>query len=401
MHTRLRPRRPVRARDRRGLRRGGAVAPRRGSRGRGSRRIPRRARSGAAGPSAGGRPQDRLRGRVRVPPGRGGGRGGPQGDRAARRCPGIRHPVQEPGGGDSQARSANPRALPGGGRARRAHPPQGHLRRAGAGDGRGLRPPRGQVPAPPPRVRDPDRDAAGGARVGRNGDRRTDDPRGRRARHRPPLRHVRLLRRAGHRARAAEPRPPRRRPREGGPPGRCGRNRRLRVGRVDQRPARRRPPDGGVAAPRAGWSGGRSNGASTRAGTCTRLSCRPGSSPRSASSATVCPSRSTGCCATWTGRTPATSTNRRPPRPSPTTCCGRWSAEPSTRTRCRSPWTGSSASPVGAGHDPRRDQPWSPAAGAPSTAGLCRRAAVGRCDLRRPPVPGRGVAAGPRRPARS
>ena len=106
------------------------------------------------------------------------------------------------------------------------------------------------------------------------------------------------------------------------------------------------------------------------------LSFRPGSSRRSRSSATVSLSPSTGCCATWTGRSPATSTSRRPRPPSPTTCCGRWSAEPSTRTRSRSPWTGSRPHP--SEPDMNLDEiNRGPATGAPSTAGLCRRAAMG------------------------
>ena len=99
-----------------------------------------------------------------------------------RRRPGIRHPVQEPGGGDPPAGLRTLELfLAEEGEA--CSPSQGHLRRAGAGDGRGVRLPRGQVPAPPPGVRDPDRDAAGGPRR-TDGDRRPHDPCGRRARHR-------------------------------------------------------------------------------------------------------------------------------------------------------------------------------------------------------------------------
>ena len=120
-----------------------------------------------------------------------------------------------------------------------------------------------------------------------------DDPRPRPAGcTRPALRHLRLQRRARRRRRVPEPRAPGRRPRQGGHAGGGGRHRgpRSSDGSTNVLPV------GDRAAVRAAWRPARPagaplawNAASTRAGTCTRRSCRPGTGRRTRSSATGWP----------------------------------------------------------------------------------------------------------------
>ena len=89
--------------------------------------------------------------------------------------------------------------------------------------------------------------------------------------HRPPLRHLRLLRRPRHRPRPAEPRPPGGRPRQGRDAGGGRRHRRTPLRRLHQPAARSATPTpcGRAGPTTCGWSGARWSAASTRAGTCT------------------------------------------------------------------------------------------------------------------------------------
>ena len=310
----LRPGGPVRARDRRGLRRGGAVAPRRGRRrpwapthpsssgfGHGWP-VSRWTTSGSTSRTATGSARTRRRTR-----------------RSSRRPslpPASRHPAsgsrawrRRPAGGACDPRACSwPRG------ARRAHPSQGDLRRAGAGDGRGLRPPREELRLPglqfeiqietPQAVLAADGTAVV-ARMVHAADGRVTGL------HYGTYDYCAALGIAPPSRASTTPSPTTRRPSSRSP-----------------RPApasssRTAPPTSCPSATtetaaawqlHAGLVAGRWNGASTRAGTSTRLSCRPGTSRRSRSSATASRRRSTGCCATWTGRSPATSTSRRPPR---------------------------------------------------------------------------------------
>ena len=181
------------------------------------------------------------------------------------------------------------RRRPAAGRLRR-HPAQGHLGRPGRGAGRtppsGSRPGSGLVAGSlrfeiqvetPQSILGPDGTALVARMIHAAG----------RALHRPALRHLRLLRVLRHRRRPPEPRAPRRRPRQGRHAGRRRRHRRTPLRRVHQRPAGRRRDAvrDGVGATTCGWSAGRWSAASTRAGTCTRHSCRPGSPRRSRSTA--------------------------------------------------------------------------------------------------------------------
>ena len=327
------------------------------------------------------------------PPGRGGGRGASrEGDRERPAgVPPFRHPVQEPRGAHSPARPAHPRPVPRRGRATAvAHAAQGHLGRAGAGDGR--------WPASGSRTR------TGSPRLGfeiqvetpqavlasgRNGARRPDDPRGRRARA-PACTTAPTTtpRRAGHRGGAPEHGAPRRRPREGGHPGRRGRNRRLRLRRVDQRPARRRP-----RGRRRGELHARLVRRSLERGLYQGWDLHPAQLPTRylatfaffRDGLPIALDRLLALPGPAGLRLPRRAGDRR--RAGRLRAARRWSAEPSTRTRSPvSRWTGSSrltrAEPR---HEPRRDQPRSPAAGAPSTAGLlptCPRWADAVCDGR-------------------
>ena len=96
---------------------------------------------------------------------------------------------------------------------------------------------------------------------------------------------------------AAEPRAPGRRPRQGRDAGGGRRDRRAALRRLDQPAARRRQVARRGRSTTA-WSGGRSSAASTRGGTSTRPSCRPGTRRRTPSSATGSARRRTGCAPT-------------------------------------------------------------------------------------------------------
>ena len=109
--------------------------------------------------------------------------------------------------------------------------------------------------------------------------------------HRPALRHLRLLGLVRDRRglpvawSTRRPTTPRRSCRSPRPAPACG----SRDGSTNVLPVGDR--DGGargLAAARAGWSAGRWSAASTRAGTCTRPSCRPGTPRRSRSTARGC-----------------------------------------------------------------------------------------------------------------
>ena len=156
---------------------------------------------------------------------------------------------------------------------------------------------------------------ADGTRAGR-----ADDPRRRRAActglHYGTYDYSASLR---HRGGVPEHGAPGRRPRQGGHAGRRGRHRGLRLRRLDQRAAGRRPRRRacGLAAARpAGPPLARAR-ASTRAGTCTRRSCRAATSRRTRSTARACRPPPPGCRPTCTAGTPATSTSRPPRLPSP------------------------------------------------------------------------------------
>src|SRR5688572_20605768 len=82
-----------------------------------------------------------------------------------------------------------------------------------------------------------------------------------------------------------------------------------------------------------GWCGGRSNAASTRAGTCTRSSWSPGTPRPTRSSGPRCRPRPDGWPPTWTGPTPGCSTNRRRRVPWPPLCCAGWTAVRWTTTK--------------------------------------------------------------------
>ncbi len=67
----------------------------------------------------------------------------------------------------------------------------------------------------------------------------------------------------------------------------------------------------------AGWCGVPWNAATTRAGTCTRPSCRAGSRPPTRSTARACPPPRPGCATTWSAPRAASWTNPPPPGPWP------------------------------------------------------------------------------------
>ena len=185
------------------------------------------------------------------------------------------------------------------------------------------------------RLRDPGRDPAGHPRVRRVARLvAADDPRRRRTMHRPSLRHLRLLRvdrrrRGSTRAWSTRsPTTPRRSCRSRRPAPGCS----LSDGSTNVLPA----GDAAAVAPRLdactrGSSAGRSNAATTRAGTCTRPSCPPGTRPPTRSTATGSPARSArlraylGC-----SRTRSSSTNRPPPSRSPGSSCAGSTAAPSS-----------------------------------------------------------------------
>ena len=168
---------------------------------------------------------------------------------AGRRAAVRRAAVQEPRGPDPPSRDAQPRPVPAGAHRRRAaaaglraHPAQGHLGRPGQGDGRRRRPPRAasRPPGGGAALRDPGRDAAGGAGAQGRLAAARDAARGGRALRRAALRHLRLQRRPRHRRGAAEHGAPGRRPRQGGDAGGRRRHRRPGLRRLDQRAAGRR-----------------------------------------------------------------------------------------------------------------------------------------------------------------
>ena len=225
-----------------------------------------------------------------------------------------RHPLQELRARDPAPRPAHAGALPRGpdrrrtaARRLRRHPAQGHVRRPGRGPGAGLRAARGRARprAGLPALRDPGRDAPVDPRPRRHRPGRPDDPRLRRPVHGPALRHLRLQRRLRHRGRPPEPRPPGRRPRQGGHAGRRGGHRRPALRRLHQRPPGRRRPTTSVppGTSTCGWSAARCSAATTRAGTCTRPSCPPGTPRPSPSTATGSRRRRAGCATTPPGRT--------------------------------------------------------------------------------------------------
>ena len=191
-------------------------------------------------------------------------------------------------------------------------------------------------------LRDPGRDTAGDPRRRRHGAGFAHDPRRRRPRHRPALRHLRLLRVARRRGRVPEPGASGRRPRQG---GHAGGGRRYRCVRVATGRRTCFPSATATRCARRGgctpaWSGGRWSAASTRAGTCTRPSC---------------PSRYVATYSFFreglrraAERLPRvrarrtvrlSSTNRRRPRRWPDSCSAASSAAPSTRQSSTS-WSG-------------------------------------------------------------
>ena len=105
------------------------------------------------------------------------------------------------------------------------------------------------------------------------------------------------------------------------------------VRRLDQRPAGRRRPTRSTRPGRCtpGWSAAPWNAASTRAGTCTRRSCRPGSRPPTRSSATARRPPSTGCARYLERpRGRRRSTSRPPPGALAGSSCAAWTAARST-----------------------------------------------------------------------
>ena len=223
-------------------------------------------------------PAGRLRGRLRRPPGRRGGRRRDAASRArlAGAAPSPRHPVQEPRAGDAPPRGAHARPRPGPGSAG-----PGLVRRdAAEGDRTSTRcaafarasstalegphgPLRFEIQIETPQavlVADGD------------GDRRADDPGRRRRVTGCTTAPTTTARRCGIAPAYQSPRPSRRRPREGGPAGGGGRHRRATcaTGRrtslpVGPRDRARRAAARTARAPLAATA------ATTRAGTCTRL----------------------------------------------------------------------------------------------------------------------------------
>ena len=121
-----------------------------------------------------------------------------------------------------------------------------------------------------------------------------------------------------------------------------------------------------------GWYDAHSRAASTRAGTCTRLSCRLASSRRISSIARVWRQPPPGCARTSARASPATSTSRQPPRPWRASSCAASTAARWTRRRS----TSSSASTS------RDSRSW-------PVARCDRSASLTRCDWLRssPPNP--------------
>ena len=133
-------------------------------------------------------------------------------------------------------------------------------------------------------------------------------------------------------ARVPEHGAPGRRPRQAGHAGRRRRHRRPAVRRLDQHAAGRRRRRGArrLGNCTCGWSAARSSAATTRAGTCTRPSCRRGYAatfallPRRAA-----PRPPTGCADyVERERLRRSSTSRRPRARSPTSCCAASTAAP-------------------------------------------------------------------------
>ena len=257
-------------------------------------------------------PAARLRGRLR-PSGRrrGGRRRGPGGPRAEHRAgrgrgPGLHGPaVQVLRGADPAPGAADPGPVPvhpargrsAPGRADH-HLPEGQHGRPGRGHGRrlrGVRERRRAAPRPA-RVRDPGRDPAARPRRRRAGGDRGRPARRGRSGDLTALRHLRLQRLARRLRGVPVDGPSRRRLRQGGHAGRRRRHRGAPVRRIHQRPPgrlRRRGARGLAAAPLRS-SGAAWSAPTTRAGTCTPDSCRPGSWPTSPSTGRVSPGRPAG-----------------------------------------------------------------------------------------------------------
>ena len=98
-----------------------------------------------------------------------------------------------------------------------------------------------------------------------------------------------------------------------------------------RRPRRRRRARGATT---CAWSAGRWSAATTRAGTCTRPSCRPGTPRRSRSTAAGWrPRRGPAAQLRRAGGPPGSSTSRRPHGPWPTSCSAASTAAPCRPTR--------------------------------------------------------------------
>ena len=166
--------------------------------------------------------------------------------------------------------------------------------------------------------------------AGRHRHGRPADHRRRRPLRRPALRHVRLQRGGRHRGRVPVDGAPGRRPRQGGHAGRGGRHRRTRCPTAPPTCCRSATPRQVHAAwaLHPGWSAGPWNAASTRAGTCTRRSCPPGTRPPTRSSATARDAGGRRGCARYLDRRGRRhrSTSRRRPGRWPASCCAAWTA---------------------------------------------------------------------------
>ena len=140
-------------------------------------------------------------------------------------------------------------------------------------------------------------------------------------------------RRCGIAAAPPVPGPPGRRLRQGGHAGRRRRHR--RPARSTARPTCCRSATAAACTPPGGctpgWSAGRWNAASTRAGTCTRPSWPPGTPPPTPSSAPRCPPPPPGCAPTWTGPTAGVLDEPATARALAAPCSGAWTAAPRRR----------------------------------------------------------------------
>ena len=175
------------------------------------------------------------------------------------------------------------------GHLRLMHAAQGERPGPGRGDGRALRKARdGRTGWPPARCASRSRSSCRPAVLGADGTATVARliTAGRRPLHRPALRHVRLQRRGRGRGGLPVDGASGRRPRQGGDAGGRRADRRPALRRLDQRPAGRRTRRRCTRPGRCttGWSAAPWSAASTRAGTCTRRSCRPGTRPPTRSS---------------------------------------------------------------------------------------------------------------------